>query len=312
MSLSDIDIFLSNALLERGASWNYADIAKVSSTEVPDNLFGFRKLLLKSDMKEIWAKWMIESFFDTNHAFGEKCDYAYIFSSVKKSINAFNSFNETCTINIDAKIARHIYFCIKKINNAKREFIDKETREQLLFLCGKVPRCNICGFKFSIQSINFFLKNSIDTLKKLPLYVDYVTLHGLSTRDSSIEVDHVQPIYKGGDNKLDNLQLLCGWCNKYKSSTTNIYENSFVGKKILHPLLGTISTPKPFWLIRALATTKKCEYKSCNNSSKNSKLYSSTIIKNGSFNPINIKILCEEHDDLQNRFIPLEKVVRKS
>lgn len=31
-----------------------------------------------------------------------------------------------------------------------------------------------------------------------------------------LEVDHIIPRTQGGDNDIDNLQLLCSWCNKVK------------------------------------------------------------------------------------------------
>lgn len=34
----------------------------------------------------------------------------------------------------------------------------------------------------------------------------------------NLEVDHIVPILKGGDNSLENLQILCKNCNKLKSN----------------------------------------------------------------------------------------------
>jgi 5-methylcytosine-specific restriction endonuclease McrA len=36
--------------------------------------------------------------------------------------------------------------------------------------------------------------------------------------DFDIQIDHRHPISRGGDNRLSNLQLLCGLCNRRKSN----------------------------------------------------------------------------------------------
>jgi len=33
------------------------------------------------------------------------------------------------------------------------------------------------------------------------------------------EIDHVKPVVEGGDNSIDNLQLLCRFCNRSKGSS---------------------------------------------------------------------------------------------
>ena len=38
---------------------------------------------------------------------------------------------------------------------------------------------------------------------------------------SDLQIDHVKPVAKGGTNDLDNLQLLCGACNRQKSDKWN-------------------------------------------------------------------------------------------
>lgn len=40
---------------------------------------------------------------------------------------------------------------------------------------------------------------------------------------AGLEIDHVQPILKGGSNLPENLRVLCSNCNKVKSNKTNLH-----------------------------------------------------------------------------------------
>ena len=46
-------------------------------------------------------------------------------------------------------------------------------------------------------------------------------LCGATSREARLEVDHIQPRSKGGKNSMDNLQVLCGRCNRGKSNRDN-------------------------------------------------------------------------------------------
>lgn len=46
---------------------------------------------------------------------------------------------------------------------------------------------------------------------------DGYTCRGCGT-SSGLQVDHIQPVSRGGANNLSNLQLLCGTCNRRKSA----------------------------------------------------------------------------------------------
>lgn len=43
--------------------------------------------------------------------------------------------------------------------------------------------------------------------------------------DAKITIDHVVPLSKGGSNTVENLQPLCGPCNKSKGTNTRDYRN---------------------------------------------------------------------------------------
>ena len=42
-------------------------------------------------------------------------------------------------------------------------------------------------------------------------------------RKRLLEIDHIIPRSKGGPDTDDNLQLLCGWCNRTKGPRSNEY-----------------------------------------------------------------------------------------
>ena len=48
-----------------------------------------------------------------------------------------------------------------------------------------------------------------------------------------LEIDHIQPRSKGGTDHLDNLQLLCGSCNRIKGNRPQEYLVSVLNDKSL-------------------------------------------------------------------------------
>ena len=52
---------------------------------------------------------------------------------------------------------------------------------------------------------------------------DLYVLAGMGVRlliIPTLTIDHVVPQAKGGQDNLENLQLLCGWCNSIKGTKT--------------------------------------------------------------------------------------------
>jgi hypothetical protein len=43
-------------------------------------------------------------------------------------------------------------------------------------------------------------------------------LHQIVWRTSNLELDHITPLYRGGSNEYDNLQLLCCACHRVKTT----------------------------------------------------------------------------------------------
>ena len=127
-------------------------------------------------------------------------------------------------------------------------------------MAGPEPRCWICGYQFEQWAVDRFLRSkSVSNKPSLPLFVDYMRPQGLRARDFYVETDHVMPIAEGVD-EVDNLRLACGWCNAHKGDRTSLYD---VGAKPLivpHMRRGKTSAPRPFWVVRLLATRRRCEW----------------------------------------------------
>lgn len=60
-----------------------------------------------------------------------------------------------------------------------------------------------------------------DSLKRLILRRDKYICQNCGV-DNNLEIDHIIPILKGGDNSESNLQVLCGMCNKIKSNKSGV------------------------------------------------------------------------------------------
>ncbi|WP_438296502.1 HNH endonuclease [Streptomyces sp. HUAS TT7] len=136
--------------------------------------------------------------------------------------------------------------------------------------------------------------------------VDFVRPRGLKSVDLLPQVDHVRPVAIGGETAVENLRLACGWCNRKKSSHIEIYgaPSAYAGI-FIHPTLGTISIPRPLWVVRLTKMRGRCEDPSgCNARLQNSELFVAPRRLSGAINPTNCAVYCREHDPWKReRFI---------
>lgn len=51
------------------------------------------------------------------------------------------------------------------------------------------------------------------------LGVDPTLVCGATNKETTLEIDHIIPVAKGGTNDISNLQTLCKECNRAKSAT---------------------------------------------------------------------------------------------
>ena len=177
----------------------------------------------------------------------------------------------------------------------RRVALSRAQRHQLLELAGTTPRCWLCGAEFSVVAVENFRFRRRKELN-LPLYVDVLKPRGLLPRDLKIEADHVIPFSKGG-GEGDNLRLACGWCNNHKSSYTSIYDVEGQPKALRAKLNEVTALPQPLWIVRLLATVRRCEHpEGCDQSVDNARMTIAPMTEGGVMNPANLRVTCYEHD----------------
>jgi 5-methylcytosine-specific restriction endonuclease McrA len=298
--------FLEAAFASGGTHWESSDVESLAANVVPDAVFRLRKPVLVADVTVTWAQWFIQSFIDAAAPNAAYTSYAHIVKDVLPAVQRLMPQAPTDETNALAfRIARIALEQIEIKADRRRENLSAENREDILDLAGKQPRCWICGYRFSDWAVRRFLTKDEHASVTLPLFIDYVTGHGMRERDLSIEIDHVVPVAAGGRND-DNLRIACGWCNSRKKDYVSIYDVGSVPKVFHHPHLGVTSVPQPFWVVRLLALRKRCESSTgCNRTTANSRLFIGPLNATGAMNPVNLTVRCADHDELRNhRLVP--------
>ena len=165
----------------------------------------------------------------------------------------------------------------------------------MLESCDKKPICWICGYKFCSNAIAKFLGEQYSII--LPKTLDMYFPSGLTERDYTIEIEHKKPFSLGGGDIDDhnNIAFSCGFCNRYKWKFISIYDVSRNLRGYVHPRLGLVSIPQPYWTIRLLALSEMCSEIGCTVKKIHNKLYVDLLNPLGSMVPGNMKIVCRKH-----------------
>lgn len=196
------------------------------------------------------------------------------------------------------QLAVHIMAEVTRQRQLGRTDATSAQKQELIDDAVDTPRCYICGFAFSRDAIDKFLKRRRGIQLEPLEFVDILMPRGLFARDIGIEVEHKVPVASGGAGK-SNLALACGWCNKSKGARTSIYDADARAPRCSY-VLGPHSwheLPHPFWTVRLLATRGKCEDLSgCSANVTTSELFIAPIDHHGSPNPSNLRVYCAQHD----------------
>ena len=303
--------FIQHALGNVGAVWQKPTLDSLASLLAPDGVLGRRRALLRSDIHEQWARWFVEGIVDPQRYAGRNVSYPYLFNDVLQVVDQrFRDFTRPERRELASNSARILQQLVRSLDSSRRRVaVSKADRSLLIDLAGDPPRCWVCGSRFSENAIDNFIFGENNEMS-LPTFVDVLKPRGLKVRDFRVEIDHVVPYSRGGEND-DNLQLACGWCNKSKSALISLYDVEGRPRVAAENALGLGSLPHPFWTVRLLAVERRCEHPDgCDRSADNSEVTVAPISKGGAMNPANLRVTCYEHDPMLNDRLQPSRIVR--
>ena len=303
MSIDLVTNFVEAAPVDPASAWDYEAIIKLAGNAPPSTLFGDQEPLMRGDQHRLWLRWFIEGLvsphvFARERSLGKLEVYAAAFRRVSAmypmvDLPRRKKLADLLTEHIAAEVER-------ARSDLARDSASAATRLELL--AEHTPaRCYICGYAFSRQAQDAFLKVKGRDPIVLPLLVDVLRPRGLRERDVKIEVEHLVPVAAGGHGQ-DNLRLACGWCNMHKSARVSLYEVSFLPPRseFLIGRLRLFELPNPFWTIRILALRKRCQHvDGCVRTAADSELFVAYSDWSGSPNPTNLTVYCAEHDSIR-------------
>lgn len=280
---------------------------ELADAPFPEQMFHSGGEVPKADINVLWARWFVRSLFVAS----APVKVAEIVREIGRYIDA----RHAAISQARKELLRQQLFDLvsdemARERNQGRKAVSVRDRELLLELAGTPCRCALCGYKFSQEAIDRFVDQAAVSIP-LPLYVDFVRPSGLFEEDLRIEIDHKYPVSKGGGH-LDNLQLLCGWCNGAKRDYTNIYECGVTAVPFFHPRRGLVEVPQPFWIVRKLVASRACEHSgadACEETSATCELRIASIF-GGAMTPPNLAVYCEKHDPLRSERLVLPRDYR--
>jgi hypothetical protein len=282
--------------------WDYAAVTGLAMRGLPSQVLGDQEPLLKGDQHRLWLRWFLEGLISPRLAAKDaKLGRLEVLEMALKRISSlYQDVEVDRQKRLAQAITNHVMATVDIIRSASgRDTATTATRHALI---AGGARCYICGYAFSKEAVDAFLRVNGRSAIKLPSLVDVFRPRGLKVRDESIEIEHFVPAAAGGSGQA-NLRLACGWCNKYKSARTSIYETAFIpSHTATYKIAGTVLTelPNPFWTIRLLALRGKCQHKAgCANTAANAEMFVTLADWSGSPNPTNLKVYCEMHDPIR-------------
>lgn len=291
---SHLHDFLSASLANQSASWSLDGLRSIARLQVPDRVLGTMGDVLRGDAHRQWASWFMGTICDVDAYVRSEAEYAYIFSDVLNSIRStMTELNKKEVEELASQVAKLTHGeARRRAGNRSRTPLERALRYQLVDLADGKPHCWVCGWRFQQEAIDRFLGLSADSPEVPPL-IDVFKPIGLNRRHLLIEVDHVTPFSRGGEDGGDNLRLCCGWCNAHKSDRSSIYEVSGEARtaKGMNPARGL---PQPFWVVRVLAL----EAERGGLSPKNCELTVALRNPRGAVNPANLMAVTYDSDPM--------------
>jgi hypothetical protein len=303
--LQDLQHFLDAALAPPAALWEAGTLRASASLQVPDVLFVNRSWLLRADINQVWSEWFLEAMCDVK-ALGLRTTYPALFEVIWQRVEtlALPSVPKDEKKSVSKTIADLLQRRMEAQRVVKRAAQSVSIKRELVDMCHADPRCWICGYPFCERELDRFLGRGGVGRGSLPMFVDFISQRGMTSRDFQVEIDHVNPFSAGGRDG-ENLRLSCGWCNASKSWKTSLYQCGTDCVRGKHPSLGVLSLPSRFWIVRLMASRRQCECpEGCTVTSAKEQLYVSPMSLKGAMNPMNLVVTCRGHDTLiEKRFV---------
>ena len=287
-------------LVERLASpiWDGAPtttpISLDESLEPPNNA-----ALIAEDIAGHLALWKVLSICDPMRQDSFLAAYKTLRDGLVDQFGLAHEVAQECA----SRLASALMKMFSERKQARRS-LDRKVRAELLDMQVGPPRCWYCGVPFTGDQVDAFFGGSRQASRE-PVFFDFVTPRGLSYRDLQIEVDHLNPFAKSGDEEVGNLRLACGWCNTRKSDFRNLFDVRGAIRTFHHPAMGNMLVPLPFWSLRFLGTHRRCDAIGCERSLATDHLYVGARVSGGAMVPGNLGAFCGDHDTLRRfRHLP--------
>jgi hypothetical protein len=291
--------FVEAAFSADTGTWDEAAMRTLAARSVPSALAGSASWLVMGDAHALWSRWFLEALADPRRYVESDLKYPHLFKQVRDSVSQLSSgmpVDEQRALS--RTLADLLWREVERLAAAERVRADRELR---LLLFDLYARCWICGGAFPDWARARFLREDSD-LEPVGLpFVDFLRPRGVNAIDLRVEVEHVMPHALGGAEDLSNLRLACGWCNRAKGKRTVLYDAEGAPRAFNHPLLGLLSVPQPFWVVRLLAMRQRCEFPGgCQARSDSDEL--TVVPRNigGAPNPANLMVICASHDPLRD------------
>lgn len=314
MDIAALASYIEKAVEAESSPWSDLAIRDQSATSFPaDLLLGPNSWMLKGDIHLAWTKWYVDGFIGVKYDNLPEVNFGNLYMEVKIALEQIYPSN---TIPDRNKLARVIAdFAWAEIrrrrNSSQRRPLSEGERYQLWIASGSEPGCYLCGRRFDLYAEKRFFGEQKGPRDTLPRLLDFTRPAGLASSDLDVEIDHVNPLAKGGDSEIENLRLACGWCNRVKSQITNLYEIGIRSRGCIRLRSGgTVALPDPRWVLRLVALTKVCRYVGgCEEGLENSQLFIAPIPGAVELTPVTAAAYCGVHDPWKaERFVERKRL----
>jgi hypothetical protein len=278
--------------------WSEPEVRTLAGLKVPEGIFNRREWLIQADATLAHARWFIDGLVDPAPFVHDESrnTRVHLLDKIYRAVRSLDAGLRSEDLRqVAAALTDVAWRDIEDRRIRSRTTWPRALKQRLWHANGPVPRCYLCGYKFSEAAMRRFLHISSAPVPTPP-FVDFFRPR-VSERHVRIEIDHVQPLAGGGSNDDANLRLACGWCNAVKGRFNSLYDAfAWTDRTFHHPILNWISIPRPMWILRIVSMRGKCEHVACTATLATNELFATPWCADGAITPTSIAVYCEEHD----------------